>query len=68
MAQKIVYWNTTDLGRATAAAPGVIDLDPASLARTHPAVAQAIGRGRVTSHAIQYWGPGILITLLVEED
>lgn len=67
MAQKIVHWNTYDF-RGTPEAPGVIDLDPASLARTHPAIAQAIGRGRVTSHAIHYWGHGMLITLVVDED
>ncbi|MDX8149604.1 hypothetical protein SK854_46300 [Lentzea sp. BCCO 10_0061] len=67
MTQKIVHWNTHDFN-GTPGAPGVIDLDPASLARTHPAIAQAIGRGRVTSHAIQYWGLGVLITLVVDED
>ncbi|WP_093605210.1 hypothetical protein [Lentzea waywayandensis] len=67
MAQKIVHWNSHDF-RGTPEAPGVIDLDPASLARTHPAIARAIGRGRVTSHAIQYWGPGVLITLVVDDD
>lgn len=67
MPQKIGHWNTgAEFLSSTADAPGVIDLDPVSLARTHPAIAEEIGRGRVTSHAVRYRGPGMLVTFVVD--
>jgi hypothetical protein len=45
-----------------------INLDPGSLANTHPELSMAIGRGRIVSHALQYWGPGLLVTFIVEDD
>jgi hypothetical protein len=65
--QRIVFWNDmTMFLSARSGNPGVIDLEPESLKKNYPEIAAVIGHGRVISHAIQYWGPGILMTLLVE--
>jgi len=64
--QRIIAWKTNRDFRGKAEAPEVVDLSPTALAKTHPALAKAIGGGRVTSHAVQYWEHGLLITLVVD--
>jgi hypothetical protein len=67
--QRLVFWSIRDFGiEVTPANPVVVDLNHDALLKRYPALAKAIGRGRVTSHSIVHWGAaGPIITFIVED-
>ena len=44
-----------------------MNLDYKSLIATYPQLAEALGNGRVVSHNVLYYGPGVLFTFIVED-
>jgi hypothetical protein len=67
--QRLVFWSIRDFGSdVTPDSPVVVDLNYNSLIRQYPALAQAIGQGHITSHAVVHWGAsGPLITFVVDD-
>ncbi|WP_327402370.1 hypothetical protein OG194_21030 [Streptomyces sp. NBC_01288] len=67
--QRLVLWSIRDFGiDVTPGTPAVVDLNHDALFKRYPALADAIGRGRVTSHSIVHWGAaGPIITFIVED-
>lgn len=67
--QRLVLWSIRDFGiDVTPGKPVIVDLNYNSLIRQYPALAQAIGQGRITSHAVVHWGAnGPIITLVVDD-
>lgn len=67
--QRLVLWTLFGFGtQVDANSPVVIDLDYNSLIREYPALARAIGRGRITSHSTVAWGTRPPIISLVVDD
>ncbi|WP_328750569.1 hypothetical protein OHT57_34080 [Streptomyces sp. NBC_00285] len=69
MAQRLVAWN--ELGsRFMPDKHGeavTMSLDYATLVHEQPKLAQALGRGRIVSHNVLYYGYGVLFTFVVED-
>ncbi|WP_162948190.1 hypothetical protein [Streptomyces europaeiscabiei] len=67
--QRLVFWSIRDFGiDVTPGNPVVIDLNYDALIKRYPALADAIGRGRITSHSTVDWGAaGPIITFTVED-
>lgn len=66
--QRLVLWSIQQFGSASPDKPMVVDLNYDTLIQQYPALAQAIGRGRVTSHSTVYWGAnGPIITFVVDD-
>jgi hypothetical protein len=66
--QRLVLWSIQHFGSASPGEPLVVDLNYDTLIQQYPALAKAIGRGRVTSHSTVHWGSsGPIITFIVED-
>lgn len=66
--QRLVLWSIQQFGHASPDKPMVVDLNYDTLIQQYPALAQAIGRGRVTSHSTVDWGSsGPIITFIVDD-
>ncbi|MBK3559789.1 hypothetical protein JHN55_25340 [Streptomyces sp. MBT56] len=67
MAQRLVIWNWGEKWK-----PGkdsgvtVVDLEPTALMQQHQLLAEAIGRGRIVSHAATPHDHGVLFTFIVD--
>lgn len=69
--QRLVVWSLNRLLSEDKDEAVIIDLDYESLLKSHPKLARAIGRGRITSHAIINYGViGVtpIITFVVDHD
>jgi len=67
MARKLVMFNAGSVLPIMEDMITVVDLEPASLAKRYPKLAEALGRGRVISHQIVNLGSGVVITFLVDD-
>jgi hypothetical protein len=66
--QRLIICSINEFGLGRKGEPIVVDLSPAALGRSHPAVARAIGGSRIVSHAITAHGyDGPTITFVVED-
>ena len=66
--QRLVAWNEQGFMPDKRGAVAIMSLDYFELVQERPQLAAAIGRGRVVSHNVVYYGYGVLFTFIVEDE
>ena len=65
--QRLVAWNEQKFMPERRGLVAEMSLDYADLVKERPELAEALRGGRVVSHNVLYYGPGVLFTFVVED-